>query len=96
MPRDIIWSPQAVEDIEAAFDYLVERNPTAAVRIYNTIMQEVEALAARPFLGRVGRINGTRELVVQHTPFIVPYRVFQEKLEIIRVFHTARAYPQQF
>jgi toxin ParE1/3/4 len=96
MPREIIWSPQALADIETAFDYLVERNPTAAIRIYNTIMQDVEALAAQPFLGRVGRISGTRELVVKNTPFIVPYRVYQQTLEIIRVFHTARAYPQEF
>jgi toxin ParE1/3/4 len=44
----------------------------------------------------MGRVTGTRELVVPQTPFIIPYRVHQERLEIIRVFHSARQWPEGF
>lgn len=38
---------------------------------------------------------GTRELVVPGTPFIVPYRVIQNRIEIIRVLHTSQLWPAQ-
>ena len=96
MPYAIVWAPQALEDIEAAFDYLMERNPEAARRVYYDILFQVELLTEQPFSGRIGRVTGTRELVVTSTPFIVPYRVYQERLEIIRVFHSARQWPEEF
>jgi toxin ParE1/3/4 len=96
MTYAIVWAPQALEDIGAAFDYLMERHPKAARRVYYNILFQVELLAKQPFSGRVGRVTGTRELVVTSTPFIVPYRVHQERLEIIRVFHSARQWPEEF
>jgi toxin ParE1/3/4 len=96
MTHAIVWAPQALEDIEAAFDYLMERNPEAARRVCRDILYQIEMLAKQPFFGRAGRVPGTRELVVTSTPFIVPYRVHQERLEIIRVFHSARQWPEEF
>jgi hypothetical protein len=37
-------------------------------------------------LGHPGRVPGTRELVIPKTPFIVPYRVHNEMLEILGVY----------
>jgi addiction module RelE/StbE family toxin len=96
MQRPIIWSPQALNDIESALDYLLERSPQAARRVYRDVMQHIEHLAEYPFSGRIGRVAGTREWVIPKTPFIIPYRVHQEHLEIIRVFHSARQWPKGF
>ena len=52
-------------------------------------------LADQPSMGRPGRIAGTRELVVTRFPYILPYRVRGSTIEILRVFHTARKWPQQ-
>jgi plasmid stabilization system protein ParE len=38
----------------------------------------------------------TRELVVANTPYLVPYRVRNNVVEILRVFHGARKWPQKF
>jgi len=43
-----------------------------------------------------GRVPGTRELVVTGTPYIVAYRVRDETVEILRVFHAARKWPERF
>ena len=55
-----------------------------------------EALATHPHLGRAGRIAGTRELVVAQTPFVVPYRVVGDDVQILAVFHGARRWPEGF
>jgi plasmid stabilization system protein ParE len=41
---------------------------------------------AHPASGRSGRVPGTRELVISGTPYVVPYSVHGETVEILRVF----------
>ncbi|MGH9660026.1 MAG: type II toxin-antitoxin system RelE/ParE family toxin, partial [Bryobacteraceae bacterium] len=52
-----------------------------------------DLLASQPQMGRPGRVLGTRELVVPDTPYIIPYRVRGERLELIAVFHGAQKWP---
>lgn len=49
-------------------------------------------LVEHPLAGRIGRVNGTRELVIEGIPFIVIYRVTSE-LQILRVLHDAQQWP---
>ncbi len=49
-----------------------------------------------PHLGRLGRIDGTRELVMANSPYILPYRIRQDRIEILAVYHGARIWPKQF
>ena len=60
----------------------------------------MRAAAARlldnPALGRPGRVPGTRELVVAGTPYILPYRVQGEIIQILHVLHGARRWPERF
>ena len=39
---------------------------------------------------------GTRELVVPKTPTIVPYRIRNNRLQVLRVYHGARKWPERF
>ena len=55
----------------------------------------VARLAANPALGRAGRVPTTRELVVSPTPYLIVYRVRSETVEILRIFHGARQWPDQ-
>jgi len=57
------------------------------------IQEAVARLAEYPAMGRSGRVPGTRELVVVGTPYIIPYRVRGDRVEILRVFHAARKWP---
>jgi toxin ParE1/3/4 len=56
----------------------------------------VNELPTRPQSGRPGRVSGTRELVVTRTPYVVPYRVQGRNIEILRVYHGARKWPEHF
>jgi toxin ParE1/3/4 len=57
------------------------------------IERDVQLLASHPALGRPGRVAGTRELVVAGTPHIIPYRVREGRVEVLRVFHASRKWP---
>jgi toxin ParE1/3/4 len=59
------------------------------------IQNAVRLLAEMPRRGRPGRWPGTRELIVPRTSYIVPYRVAGDHIEILRVFHGARRWPQE-
>jgi toxin ParE1/3/4 len=54
------------------------------------IERQTDRLADYPKLGRPGRVKGTRELVVNRTPFIVVYRIKGEIVQILRVLHGAQ------
>jgi toxin ParE1/3/4 len=47
-------------------------------------------LADFPHLGRVGRRQGTRELVFTPLPYIVVYRVKKDAVQILRIWHGAQ------
>ena len=90
------WLGAAVSSLVAETEYIARDNPTAAARVEIAIKRAVEQLSNFPALGRPGRVPGTRELVVPDTPYIVPYRVRREVVEVLRVFHGARKWPKKF
>ena len=88
-----MWSILALEDRQAIFDYVELDKPSAAVRLDDRIESQVAALGQFPEMGREGRVKNTRELVVERTPYIAAYRVHKEKVDILRVLHSARIWP---
>lgn len=91
----IRWSPAAAEDLEQIFDYIVTDSRASAQRVAEAIYKRAEALGTNPYLGRRGRIEGTRELTVPPLPFIIIYRVLQrfDVVEIVAVIHGAQRWP---
>ena len=90
------WLRTARANLQVEAEYIAQDNPAAAENMLLKILQAVERLKTNPRLGRAGRVAGTRELVVSGTPYIIPYRVRGGCVEIIRVFHGARRWPQTF
>ncbi len=84
---------RALANLEAEAAYMARDNPAAAQRMVAAIEQAVRHLARHPGLGRTGRVAGTRELVVPGTPYIIPYRVREGSVEVLRVFHAATTAP---
>ena len=90
---EVRWSARALADLEAIQDYLLERNPPAAVRMVTVLRSAAAKLSTMAQRGRPGRWPGTRELVISGTPYLIPYRVRGDVVEILRVFHGARQWP---
>ncbi len=68
-------------------------NPRAAVAIDMPNSDRVRLLQRLPRSGRLGRVEGTRELVVTRTLYIVAYRIIGDTLRILRVLHSSRRWP---
>ncbi|MEA2879887.1 MAG: toxin ParE1/3/4 [Hyphomicrobiales bacterium] len=92
----IVWTAPALREIEAIGDYIALESPRASARIVTRVFDRVDTLADHPEMGGPGRIPGTRELVITNTPFIVPYRVRGDRIEVLSVFHGARRWPDRF
>jgi toxin ParE1/3/4 len=88
------WSPHAVADLKAISEYIEQdRSLQTANRIARAIYNSIQGLRATPHRARPGRIEATRELVISSLPYIVVYRVFDERLLILNVVHGAQRWP---
>jgi len=92
----IRWARPALADLEAIGDFIARDNPVAAKRLVVSLVASVDALRDHPNLGKPGRLTGTRELVIGGTPYVVPYRVLGDDVEVLAVFHGARRWPDGF
>lgn len=90
------WTTPAREELVSAYEYIATDNRRAAARTVDRIWKSTEMLGKHPMAGREGRVTGTRELVVQGTPFLVAYRVAGAEIEILAVMHAARKWPEEF
>lgn len=89
----IRWTPSAAENLQQIKEYLNEHNPGFAESTVLEIYEAVKSLKALPRRGRIGRVEGTRELVLLRLPYIVVYRVHEEAVEILHIWHAAQNRP---
>jgi addiction module RelE/StbE family toxin len=87
------WTPAAADDLEVIGDYLTQHLPSFAQSTIFEIYQAILTLRSTPFRGRPGREEGTRELVLPRLPYIVVYRVKENDVEILHIFHGAQHRP---
>jgi len=92
---EISWTETALQDLDDIAAYIALDNPKAAEMLVRRIVEQVSGLGFYPHIGRRGRIEDTRELVISGMPYIVVYRI-RERVEIITVYHAARMWPDSF
>lgn len=90
------WLRSALRNLEQEAAYIAQGNPQAAAALVTEADESTRLLGRHPDMGRAGRLPGTRELVLPHFPYILPYRVKEQRVEILRMFHTARKWPPGF
>jgi len=69
------WTTDAADDLERICDYIAQTNPDSARRIARTIVDGIASLHTFPNRGRLGRVEGTREVVFAPLPFVAVYEV---------------------
>lgn len=92
----LVWSRRANRDLDHIYNYIAKDNPLAALDMLDTILAAVENLSEYPKIGRPGRTDTTRELVIPSTPYIAVYIVSDQIIEIAAVLHTAKQWPEDF
>ena len=88
----LAWTRLALNDRQAIRSYIALDNPMAALALDELFAEKAGHLADHPGLGRPGRVNGTRELVV-HQHYLMIYDLANDQVRILRVLHTARQWP---
>ncbi len=88
------WSRLALADRDEIFDYIEADSPRAAVEMDELISERIQRLLDFPESGRVGRVEGTREVVIIRTPYVAAYTVLEGAVRILRILHGARVWPE--
>jgi len=89
------WSVLARADRKAIFDTIEADSPRAAIGVDDRVETRIRGLLQFPEMGRPGRIEGTRELIINRTPYIAAYRIGGDTGTILRVLHGARQWPDE-
>jgi len=88
------WARPATCDLDVIETYIAKDNPTIAIDVVLTVIDKVEGLLSEhPRIGRLGRVDGTRELVIDGLPYVVIYREAVEEVQILRVLRDSQQWP---
>ena len=90
----IIWEEEAKDDLHRWLDYMALRNPEAGEQKVMEVFEAVETLADHPLSGRVGKVHGTRELVIPDNPLLIVYTAEEDCITILFVPHQRQQWPQ--
>ena len=89
------WTRPALRDLGDIHAYIAEHNPIAALKATRLLRAQAEGLTTHPHMGRLGRVDGTRELVVAGSAFIIAYRVTATTIDILAIRHGAQVWPER-
>ncbi len=90
------WTLPAANQLHEIFEYISAGNPAAASRVVQRIRKSIHQTARMPNTGRIGRVAGTREVVVTGTPYLVAYRIVEGMIQVLAILHGAREWPDSF
>lgn len=87
----IKWLRTTLANLDAEACFIAANNPKAPRLIVRQTFHSVALLAGQP---HPGREFGTRELLVPNSRYLIPYRVRDGLIEVLRVFHMSRRRPE--
>lgn len=90
----ILISDAAEADFNAIIDYGISQGYANPVDYIQMLRARLLVLAAHPSIGRIGRVEETREWVLSDTPYIVIYELLADgNVGVINILHGAQAFP---
>jgi toxin ParE1/3/4 len=93
----IIWTKDADADIFDIYNYISLDSEDYAGKLVEQIYFDTNYyLSIFSEIGRVGRVQDTREFLVRGTNYIVVYKIVGSKIYILGVRHGARLWPKIF
>lgn len=89
----IVWTPQAIGDVEGIKAYIARDSARYAALIAERIVEAVDRLAAFPLSGRVVPELQREEIrEVIYGNYRIVYRLTQSAIQILTVFHASRVF----
>lgn len=87
---------EATRDLRNIFDFIEHDNPETARDVARRLMKSIQLLAQNPSVGRPSKTKAIREWSVPDLPYVVPYRVRRDSVDVLRIYHTRRNRPQHW
>jgi toxin ParE1/3/4 len=84
------WTLEAAHNLESIYLYLRESYPSLAGETIQTLYDATGSLRSFPYRGRLGTIDGTREFVLPRLPFLIVYRINDQSIEVLHIYHGAQ------
>lgn len=91
----VVWLKRAHRSLQYIADYIAQDNPAKAYEFINKLYNATAILSEHPEIGRLGRVEGTRELAIDKN-YIIPYSIKGKEVQILHIFHSARKWPDGF
>ncbi len=91
----VVWPRRALRHLIYLRKHIEKDSEQNGALVASRILKAVDLLQLHPGIGRIGRVVGTRELVVAETPYVIPYRVRGQRLELIAAFHGRQKWPRK-
>lgn len=92
----VVWLDEALEDLKSIGEYIAQENANAAYNVLIKIKATADNLSRHPEIGRLGRVFGTREIVISDLPYILAYQISDIDIRILAIMHTSRKWPEHF
>lgn len=89
----IKWTEHARDDLVSIIEWIDVDDPSSAQHVADAILEATERLVPYPLSGRIGRVIGTRELVVPRLPYVIVYAAEGANVAVLRVLHGAMQWP---
>ena len=90
----VVWLPEARDDIQRLYDFLIDKDPRAAERAIRAIQLGGTRLQELPRIGRrMDDDTGRRELFIPFGAgaYVLRYRIHHDTVVLIRVWHNREA-----
>ena len=87
------FTRRAFADREAILDYLTERSPAGARKVFVRLRSAIGQLADQPMSGVETDRHGVRALFVGRYPYKVFYRIRGDEIEVLHIRHTSQNAP---
>lgn len=93
MAQTVIWSNNAMKDLEYIIDYIHQDSPNYALAFYNEVKNKAKTLIDFPRRGRVVpelQDPSIREIFIHRYRLI--YKIEENYINIVTIVHGAREY----
>ncbi|MFI0848224.1 type II toxin-antitoxin system RelE/ParE family toxin [Mesorhizobium sp. IMUNJ 23232] len=86
----------AIRDLIEVEAYIALDNPRAAFGVKSKIDRAITLISERPGIGRPASGGASREWSIPGLPYLIPYRISGDVIDIIRIWHTSRQRPTEW
>ena len=85
----VVLHPDAVEEVQAAWQWYLERSQSAADSFLAELDHGVESISEEPERWPLF-VHGTRRFLFHRFPFQIVYRVANDRIEVVAIAHGRR------